>query len=340
MKQDARKLDHKTLEEMRIRAVRQVQSGVSPEDITRSLGLSHPTIYNWLASYRDGGMQALKAKPVPGRPSRITGPMMKWIYDTIVQKSPLQFRFKFALWTREMIREVIFKKYKLRLGLSSVSRLLKQLGLSCQRPIFKAWQQNEQQVKNWLKKVFPKLKARAKKEKADIFFADEAGVRSDFHSGTTWAPVGQTPVVAATGARFSVNMVSAVSPRGDFRFMVVEGSVTAGIFIEFMKRLLVGSKKKIFLIVDGHPTHRSKKAKEFVASMCGEIELFFLPPYSPELNPDELAWNVLKNGIVGKSTVKDRSELKSKVISGLRKIQKNPEKVKAFFQHPKTQYAA
>ncbi len=340
MKQDARKLDHKTLEEMRIRAVRQVQSGVSPEDITRSLGLSHPTIYNWLASYRDGGMQALKAKPVPGRPSRITGPMMKWIYDTIVQKSPLQFRFEFALWTREMIREVIFKKYKLRLGLSSVSRLLKQLGLSCQRPIFKAWQQNEQQVKNWLKKVFPKLKARAKQEKADIFFADEAGVRSDFHSGTTWAPVGQTPVVATTGARFSVNIISAVSPRGDFRFMVVEGSVAAGIFIEFMKRLLIGSKKKIFLIVDGHPTHRSKKAKEFVASMHGEIELFFLPPYSPELNPDELAWNVLKNGIVGKSTVKDRGELKSKVISGLRKIQKNPEKVRGFFQHPKTQYAA
>lgn len=340
MKQDARKLDHKTLEEMRIRAVRQVQSGVSPEDITRSLGLSHPTIYNWLASYRDGGMQALKAKPVPGRPSRITGPMMKWIYDTIVQKSPLQFRFEFALWTREMIREVIFKKYKLRLGLSSVSRLLKQLGLSCQRPIFKAWQQNEQQVKNWLKKVYPNLKDRARREKADIFFADEAGVRSDFHSGTTWAPVGQTPVVAATGARFSVNMISAVSPRGDFRFMVVEGSVTAGVFIEFMKRLLIGSKKKIFLIVDGHPTHRSKKAKEFVASMNGEIELFFLPPYSPELNPDELAWNVLKNGIVGKSTVKDKGELKSKVISGLRKIQKNPEKVKAFFQHPKTQYAA
>ena len=325
---------------MRIRAVKQVQSGVSPEDITRSLGLSSPTIYNWLASYREGGMQALKAKKIPGRPPRINGKMMKWIYDTIVQKSPLQFRFEFALWTREMIGEVIFKKYKIRLGLSSVSRLLKQLGLSCQRPIFKAWQQNEQQVKNWLKKIFPKIKERARRERADIFFADEAGVRSDFHSGTTWSPIGQTPVVEATGARFSVNMISALSPRGDFRFMVVEGSVNATIFVEFMKRLLVGSKKKIFLIVDGHPTHRSKIAKEFIASMCGEIELFFLPPYSPELNPDELAWNVLKNGIVGKSTVKDRSELKGKVVSGLRKIQKNSETVKSFFQHPKTKYAA
>ncbi len=340
MKQDARKLDHKTLEELRIRAGKQVQSGISPEEITRSLGLSHPTIYNWLAAYRDGGMQALKAKVIPGRPPRINGKMMKWIYDTIVQKSPLQFRFEFALWTREMIQKIILDKYKIRLGLSSVSRLLKQLGLSCQRPIFKAWQQNEQQVNNWIKKVFPKIKARAKAEKADIYFADEAGVRSDFHSGTTWAPKGKTPVVKATGARFSVNMISAVSPRGDFRFMVVEGSIATDIFINFMKRLLIGSKKKIFLIVDGYPAHRSKKAKAFIESVGGEIELFFLPPYSPELNPDELAWNVLKNGIVGRSTVKDKGELKAKVVSGLRRIQKDPEKVKSFFQHPKTQYAA
>jgi transposase len=340
MRQDARKLDHKTLEEIRIRAVKQVQSGIGPDEVTRVLGLSRSTVYNWLAVYREHGMQGLKAKEISGRPPKLDGKKLKWIYDTIVQKSPLQFRFEFALWTREMIREIIFRKYKIRLGLSSVSRLLRQLGLSCQRPIFKAWQQNEQQVKNWLKKVFPKIRSRAKLEKADVFFADEAGVRSDFHSGTTWAPIGQTPVVSATGARFSVNMISAVSPRGDFRFMVVEGSVTAPVFIEFMKRLLIGSKRKVFLIVDGHPTHRSKLAKEFVASMCGEIELFFLPPYSPELNPDELAWNVLKNGIVGKSTVKDRGELKSKVISGLRRIQKNPEKVKAFFQHPKTKYAA
>jgi transposase len=340
MKQDARKLDHATLEQLRIRAVKQVQSGVSPEEVTRVLGLSRPTIYNWLASHREGGLQALKAKPIPGRPSRLTGPMMKWIYDTIVQKNPLQFRFEFALWTREIIREVIHRKYKLRLGLSSVSRLLKQLGLSCQRPLFKAWQQNDQQVQNWLKKVFPKVKKRAKAEKADVYFADEAGVRSDFHSGTTWAPKGETPVVRATGARFSVNMISALTPRGDFRFMVVEGTVTAGVFIEFMKRLLRGSRRKIFLIVDGHPTHRSKLAKKFIASMKGRIELFFLPPYSPELNPDELVWNNLKNGIVGKSTVKDKQELKAKVVSGMRRIQKSPDLVRSFFQHPLTQYAA
>ncbi len=340
MRQDARKLDHKILESMRIRAVKQVQSGVSPEDITRSLGLSSPTIYNWLASYRDGGWQALKAKSIPGRPKKLDGKKLKWIYDTIVQKSPLQFKFEFALWTRDMIQEIIFKKFKIKLGLSSVSRLLKQLGLTCQRPIFKAWQQNSQQVNNWLKKVFPKIKARAHQEKADIYFADEAGIRSDYHSGTTWAPKGETPVVQATGARFSINMISAVSPRGDFRFMVVEGGVNSAVFVTFLKRLMVGSKKKIFLIVDGYPAHKSKKAKQFIADQNGKLELFYLPPYSPELNPDELAWNTLKNGIVGRTTVKSKEELKSKVVGGLRKIQKSPEMVKSFFQHEKTKYAA
>lgn len=340
MRQDARKLDHKTLEEIRIRAVKQVQNGVSPEDITRSLGLSSPTIYNWLASYREGGWGALKAKAIPGRPRKLNGKKLKWLYDTIVQKSPLQFRFEFALWTREMIQKIIRDKFGVKLGLSSVSRLLKQLGLTCQRPIFKAWQQNEQQVNNWLKKVFPKIKSRAGKEKADIYFADEAGVRSDFHSGTTWSPKGETPIVRATGARFSVNMISAVSPRGDFRFMVVEGSVGASVFVEFLRRLMVGAKKKVFLIVDGHPAHKSKLVKEFVATQNGQLEIFLLPPYSPELNPDELAWNTLKNGIVGRSTVQSKAELKSKVIGGLRRIQKSPETVRSFFQHEKTKYAA
>lgn len=340
MRRDARKLDHKTLEELRIRGVKQIQSGISPEEVTRVFGLSRSTVYNWLAQYREHGMQGLKAKKISGRPPKIDGKKVKWIYDTIVQKSPLQFRFEFALWTREMIQKIISDKFGIKLGLSSVSRLLKQLGLTCQRPIFKAWQQNSQQVKNWLKKVFPKIKARAKLEKADIYFADEAGVRSDYHSGTTWAPKGETPVVAATGARFSVNMISAVSPRGDFRFMVVEGSVGAAVFVDFLKRLLSGAKKKIFLIVDGYPAHKSKKVKEFVQSSAGKLELFYLPPYSPELNPDELAWNTLKNGIVGRTTVQSKAELKAKVVGGLRRIQKSPDTVKSFFQHEKTKYAA
>jgi len=338
---DGRKLDHKTLAAIRIRAVKAVQAGEHPEDVIRTLGFSRSCIYTWLAKYRSEGWKGLEAKHSPGRPMKLSGPQIDWIYSAIVGGDPRQFRFEFALWTREIIQSLIYKKFKIKLGLSSITRLLKQLGLSCQRPIFKAWQQNEQQVKNWLKKVFPKIKKRAKSEGAEIYFADEAGVRSDYHSGTTWSPKGETPVVEKTGARFSVNMISALSPRGDLRFMVVEGTVKSDVFIQFLKRLLAGNQKsKVFVVVDGHPTHRSKAVKEFIAFSGGEIELFYLPPYSPELNPDELVWNNLKNGIVGKASVKDRSELKAKVIGGLRKIQKNREKVQSFFQHEKTKYAA
>jgi transposase len=340
-KLDARKLDHETLAAIRIRAVKAVQAGEHPEDVIRTLGFSRSCIYTWLAKYRDEGWDGLNARHSSGRPMKLTGPQIDWIYSAIVGGDPRQYRFEFALWTREIIQSLIFKKFKIKLGLSSVTRLLRQLGLTCQRPIFKAWQQNNQQVNNWLKKVFPRIKKRAKAENAEIYFADEAGVRSDYHSGTTWSPKGETPVVEKTGARFSVNMISALSPRGDFRFMVVEGSVTSKVFIQFLKRLLEGHPKgKVFLIVDGHPTHKSKLVKDFIVSLDGELELFYLPPYSPELNPDELAWNTLKNGIIGKATVSDKRELKSKVIGGLRSIQKDKAKVRSFFQHEKTKYAA
>lgn len=304
------------------------------------MGLNRSTVFNWLAIYREQGFVGLKAKKISGQPPKLNGKQLKWIYETIVQKNPLQLNFEFDLWTREMIQKVVYDKFRIKIGLTAISRMLKQLGLSCQRPIFKFWQQNEAQVKNWLKKVFPKLKARAKKEHAEIYFGDEAGVRSDFHIGATCAPKGKTPILPVTGARFSLNMISALSPRGDFKFMVVEGSIGTDIFIDFMKRLLIGAKKKIFLIVDGHRVHRSKMAKDFFASTSSKLEIFYLPPYSPELNPDELAWNTLKNGIVGRSTVKNKDELKAKVIGGLRKIQKKPELVKSFFQHEFTKYAA
>ena len=340
-KLDGRKLDNETLAAIRVRAVKAVHAGENPEDVIRTLGFSRSCIFSWLAKYRSEGWKGLEAKYSSGRPMKLNGPQIDWIYSAIVGGDPRQHRFEFALWTREINQSLIFKKFKIKLGLSSITRLLKQLGLTCQRPIFKAWQQNEQQVNNWLKKVFPKIKKRAKNEGAEIYFADEAGVRSDYHSGTTWSPKGETPVVKKTGARFSINMISALSPRGDLRFMVVEGTVKSNVFIQFLKRLLTGNKKnKVFVIVDGHPTHRSKVVKEFVALTGGQLELFYLPPYSPELNPDELVWNNLKNGIVGKASVKDRQELKTKVVGGLRSIQKNKAKVQSFFQHEKTKYAA
>lgn len=339
MRVDGRKVSHAKLEETRFEAVRRVQAGEAPTAVARDMGLYTNRIFIWLAAYRSGGWDALRSRKAMGRPKRLAAKQIRWIYDTVTTKNPLQFKLPFALWTRAQIRALIVQRYSVKLSLVSVGRLLAQLGLTCQRPLFRAYQQDRSLVERWLKEEFPKIRTRAKREKAEIFFEDESGVRSDFHSGTTWAPKGQTPVVRATGQRFSLNMISAISARGELRFMVVRGGVGAGVFIAFLKRLIHGQRRPIYLIVDGHPSHRSKKVKAYVESLQGKLRLFFLPPYSPELNPDELVWNDVKNNGVGRTLVHGPADLLRAVVGRLRYLQKTPEHVRSFFRHPETRYA-
>ena len=161
---DARKLDHKTLEAIRIRAVEQVQSGHSPEDVIKALGFSRGCIYEWLARYRAGGWDGLRAKPLKGRPRKISGRQMKWIYDVVTLKNPQQMKFEFALWTRGMIRILIHERFGIKLSLPSVGRLLAQLGLTCQKPLMRAFQQNPGLVEKWLQEEYPAIRARARLE--------------------------------------------------------------------------------------------------------------------------------------------------------------------------------
>jgi transposase len=336
---DGRKLDHRTLAEIRRRAVERVQAGESPEAVIKVLGFSRACIYNWLARYRAGGWDALGARPVSGRPQKITGEQMRWVYQTVAGKNPLQFRFEFALWTREMIQILLKQELGLRLSLSSVGRLLRQLGLSCQRPLFRAYQQNPAWVAEWLRTEYPAIRGWAKKVGAEIYFGDEAGVRSDYHAGTTWGVIGQTPVVPATGQRFSMNMISAVSAQGRLRFMVVDGKVNGARYVEFLRRLIYRAARPIFLILDGHPVHRSRVVKEYVASTDGRLRLFCLPSYSPELNPDEQVWNHIKNHGVGRALLRSKDDLKLRLISLLRRLQKRTGTVRGFFLLPETSYA-
>ncbi|MPY85854.1 MAG: IS630 family transposase, partial [Actinophytocola sp.] len=221
---DGRKLDHQTLEVLRLRAVEQVQAGAHPEDVARALGLHRKTVYGWLAKFREGGTESLQAKPVPGRPPRLSGKQIARLYALIVGRDPRQLHFEFALWTREMVRQVIRREFSVALSAVSVGRLLRTMGLSPQRPLHRAYQQNPEAVQRWKEEEFPAIRAQAAAEGATIYFEDEAGIRSDYHSGTTWAPIGKTPVVRNTGARFSVNMISAVSAQGALRFSVHEGT--------------------------------------------------------------------------------------------------------------------
>lgn len=339
-KTDGRKLSHDTLEQMRIRAVLAVEGGQSPERVIATLGFSRARIYEWLAAYREGGIEALRAKPVPGRPRKLDGAAIAWVYRTVTMKSPLQMKFEFALWTRDMVRGLIRDRFGVSLSEVSVGRLLRKLGLSPQRPLSRAYQQDPEMVASWLREQFPAIQKEAKRLGAHIFFGDEANVRSDYHSGTTWAPVGQTPVVTRTGARHTLNMISAISPRGELRFMCHQGKFNAALFIEFMQRLLNDRPDPVFLIVDGHPVHRSTAVKQFIADNHERIRLYRLPSYSPELNPDELVWAQVKHHKIGKIAITGPDQMKKHVIAFLRSLQKTPALIRALFQHPRIRYAA
>jgi transposase len=286
-KRDGRALDHKTLEEFRIRAVQRVEASESPEDVIRALGFGRTVIYGWLAKYREGGIDALRAKPISGRPPKMTGRQIQWVYKTVTGKNPVELRFEFALWTRSMIRELIRERFDVRLSEVSVGRILRKLGLSPQKPLRRAYERNPELVESWREKEFSEIRRLAKKERATLYFSDEASVRSDFQAGTTRALKGQGPIVPATGQRLGMNRISAISPRGDLRFMMVEGRMNAEKFIEFLERLIHNAPRSVFLIVDRHQLHSAKKVLAFVRSTEGRLRLFFLPPYAPDLNPDE-----------------------------------------------------
>lgn len=337
---DARRLTHTTLTELRKRGVGSVQDGQSPETVALALGISRVTMYGWLARYRDGGWDALDARKRGGRKPKLNVKAIRWIYKTVTEKNPLQLKFTFALWTAKMIGQVIYRKFGVKLSKSSVCRLLAQLGLTPQRPVWRAYQQRPEEVQKWLQEEYPRIRRLAKQKKALIFFGDEAGVRSDHHAGTTWAEKGKTPVVSSTGARFGLNLISAVSAQGEFRFMTVKGRVGATQFTEFIKRLLHNMTRKVFLIVDGHPAHKAKMVKRFAESVKDRFRLFLLPPYSPELNPDERVWNDLKNNAVGRQSITSPDQLKGSIISHLRLVQKSPDRVRSYFQNETTRYAA
>ncbi|WP_175962553.1 IS630 family transposase [Burkholderia pyrrocinia] len=336
---DGRKLDHATLQAMRQQAVKAIREGQDVASVAAAYGVNERSVYRWLADFAHGGQNALLAKSIPGRPPKVSAEEMQWLAQAVRDHSPLQFKFEFGLWTLSLIAALIERQFGKKLALSGVSRIMKLLGFTAQKPLYQAWQQDATLVRQWEFETYPAIRAEAREVGATIYFADESGIRSDYHTGTTWAPQGCTPVVEATGKRFSLNMIPAVGPKGEFRFMVHDGTVTATVFREFLGRLMIGAQKPIFLVLDGHPIHKAKLVQDFVKAQKGRLKLFYLPPYSPHLNPDEQVWAHVKRS-VSKRLVQTKDEMKRLAIGALRRIQKLPALVKSFFRQPECQYAA
>lgn len=320
--------------------VEAVQRGELVSLVASLHGVPERNVYRWLAWYRAKGWDGLRDDHRVGRPSKITPEIVKWIYTTVTKGDPRQLKFEFALWTLALIRSALFLFHDIQLSKSSICRLMAQLGLTPQVPVYRSYRRNPNKVRYYLKTRYPKLLKWAKEHKAEVFFADESRVRADGHRGTTWAPVGQTPVVEDSGDRFGVNMISAVSARGAMFFRCFEGKMDSERFIAFIKDLRHSAGRPVVVIVDGGSYHTSARVKSFLQEE-GEamgIHLKYLPPYSPELNPDEQVWNQAKS-YLGKLCLATKQDLLEAVHKTLTAIKKSLKLIRSFFCLEHTKYA-
>lgn len=338
-------LDRKAREAVRIQAARAVvDEGVRPEVAAQVFGVSRAAVFGWAKKYRNGGPDALLAKSASGRPPKLTEDQQRQVVQLVIDNDPDQLRFDFALWTREMVRELIWRRFGVDLSAKSVGRMLRGWGLSPQRPMRRAYEQDPDAVKRWKEVDYPSIRALARESGAVIYFADEASLRSDYHSGTTWAPVGETPIVPSTAKIFKVNMISAVTPTGSVYFDLFEGNMNAPRFVEFCKKLVRDNPDRpVFLILDNASSHHAKVVTEYVESTKGKLRLFFLPPYSPELNPDEWVWKNVKHDRIGKlgvTSITTREHLWTRAAQALNRLARLPELVRGFFRDPDLAYIA
>ena len=335
---DGRTIDRGVLEQIRIRVARQiVEEGVAAEDAAAVLGFSRAAVFAWAAQYRRGGVDALRSHPAPGRAPKLC-PEQRVELGRLLRQDPRTLGFDRALWTRALVAQLIWQHFGVSLSVSAVGAMLRRMGWSVQRPVWRAREQDPKAVARWKTEDFPRIRAEAAEAGAQVFFADEAGIRFDDRAGTTWAPVGQAPVVTSTGRHVSTNLISAVAVQGAMWFAVYGESLNAARFIDFCRRLLDDVGGPVVLVVDGHPVHRARETTKFVAGTQGRLRLCFLPGYSPQLNPDEWVWKNAKHDRIGPAGLVDDADLQAKAEAAMRGLQQHPETIRGFFRDPDLAY--
>jgi transposase len=323
--------------EERLDAIRLLHQGYTRAEVASILQVAESSVYDWQRKFREGGLAALSTKIASGRKRLLTDKQLLQLYKWL-RGSPHQLQFDFGLWTRKIVRDLIRREFGVDYSLQNVGKILKMLGFSPQRPVYQALERDEGQRQIWMEETFPAIKERAETEEAKIFFADEAGCRTDYHAGRTWSPVGQTPVVRNLGKHESIGMASAISMRGAMFWMTFDGAMNSALFTEFLELLIHDIDGKIFLIVDRAPYHTSKETSEWVKEHKDRIELFFLPSYSPDLNPDEWVWKNVKNDRIAREVPQRPGHLFEIARQALRRLHATPVKIRAFFADPHLAY--
>ena len=338
---DGRTLDHKTLEHLRILAIKRViEDGERPSAVMDSLGMCRTTIYPWLREFKDQGYAALAEKIAAGPEPMLTEAQRQQVRRWIIGKDPRQHGFDFGLWTRRIVQELILERFGVDFCLTSVGKLLSSLDITPQKPLRRAYERDPLAVERWRAETYPKLKKRAKKLGAMIFFLDEAGFQSDPPLGRSYGLKGHTPVVTSSGQRQSINVISAVNASGAFWAATYTGKLNAESFLEFLKDFMKSQRGKVLLVVDGHPAHKANLIKKYIAALEGRLELHFLPPYSPDLNPDEFVWNYMKGTGVSKKPLKKNESLRERVEQDLKAIYEDKSLVASFFLAESVVYAS
>jgi transposase len=340
---DARKLRTEVHQHNRNQAIRLFQAGKARREIAEIVGVHYGVVCRWIRAWRTEGKKGLEIKK-RGRDTgqqRVLSPgQEKELKKLLCEKNPRQMKLPFALWNRKAIQSVIYKLWRVRIAIRTIGDYMRRWGFTPQKPIKKAYEQSSKAVQEWLDHTYPDIQKIAKKENAEIYWGDETGVRNDCQHSRGYAPRGQTPVVEINAKRFAVNMVSAINNQGLLRFMIYESNMNARVLIKFMRRLIKDAGRKVFLILDNLKVHHAKIVKAWLERHQDKIEVFYLPSYSPELNPDEYLNCDLKTGIRSSSPARNQKELKGKILSHMRMLQKRADRIQKYFKHPSIKYAA
>ena len=342
-KRDARTLSMEAQQELRFQVVRMRKEGMNNRETARLVGLSEATTSTIWSKYQREGKKGILLKRrgrKEGEKKRLSAKEEAQIIQRLLDTTPEQLKFKFALWTREAVRQLILHDLGIDLPISTVGHYLKKWEFTSQVPIKRAYERNDAKVQQWLKEEYPCIEERAKKEKAEIQWADETACVSLPSRITGYAPKGKTPVMEHPAKRFKINMISSISNRGKLRFMLYDRNLDADLFITFLERLIRSNDRKVFLILDNLRIHHAKVVKAWVEEHKDQIELFYLPAYSPDLNPDEYLNNDFKRNVNKEHIPENKDELQANTEAFMNMLEKNPQRIANYFKHPKVAYAA
>jgi transposase len=339
---DGRKLKKDVQQALRDQVVRLRKQGKANKDVAEYLAMNPQQCSRIWQKYERGGKKEILLRTRGrhhGDKRNLAEEQERRIQKLIVDKTPDQLKFPFALWTREAVRQLIGKQYGIDMPIRTVGEYLKRWGFTPQKPIKRAKEQNSHAVARWLKVDYPEVVRRAKKEKTEIYWGDETGVQNEANRVRGYGPKGMTPALKVTAKRAHISMISAITNEGKVRFMVYREAMTQGKLITFMSRLIRDTGRKVYLILDNLKSHHGKKVAEWLEKHKDEITVFYLPSYSPELNPDEYLNGDLKTRVHSGTYAGTESGLKHKTQSFIRMLVKRPHRVRSYFRHPMVAYA-